>query len=40
MSQINTIVWGIATVFLIICGLFYTYKLKFIQFKFKKIFSS
>ena len=40
MSQINTIVWGIATVFLIICGLFYTYKLKFIQFDFKKIFKS
>ena len=40
MSQINTIVWGIATVFLIICGLFYTYKLNFIQFNFKKIFKS
>ena len=40
MSQINTIVWGIATILLIICGLFYTFKLKFIQFKFKDIFKS
>ena len=40
MSQINTIVWGIATIFLIICGIYYTVKLKFIQFNFKEIFKS
>lgn len=40
MSQINTIVWGIATIFLICCGLYYTFSLKFIQLNFKKIFNS
>ena len=40
MSQINTIVWGIATIFLIVCGIYYTVKLKFIQFNFKEIFKS
>ena len=40
MSQINTVVWFIATAFLIICGLYYTFKLKFIQFRFKDIFKS
>ncbi len=40
MSQINTTVWLMATAFLIICGLYYTFKLKFIQFNFKEIFKS
>jgi len=40
MSQINEVVWEIATVFLIVCGLYYTFKLNFIQFQFKKIFKS
>ena len=40
MSQINTFFWGIATVLLISCGLYYTFKLKFVQFDFKNIFSS
>ena len=40
MAQINTIVWGIATIFLVICGLYYTFKLKFVQFNFKKIIGS
>lgn len=40
MSQINTVVWEIATIFLIICGLYYTFKLKFIQFNLKNIFKS
>ena len=40
MSQINTIIWGIATIFLICCGLYYTFSLKFIQLNFKKIFNS
>ena len=40
MTQINTILWIVATVFLISCGLFYTFKLHFIQFSFKKMFKS
>lgn len=40
MSQINTIIWGIATIFLVFCGLYYTINLKFVQLNFKKIFSS
>ena len=40
MSQINTVIWLLATVLLIICGLYYTFKLKFIQFRFKDIFKS
>ena len=40
MSQVNAVVWEIATVFLIICGLYYTFKLKFIQFNFKEIIKS
>ena len=40
MSQINTICWMIATVFLISCGLYYTFKLKFPQFRFKKMLKS
>jgi len=40
MSYINTFMWYIATVFLIGCGLYYTYKLHFVQFNFKKILNS
>lgn len=40
MAQINTIFWGIATFLLISCGLYYTFKLKFVQFNFKKIIQS
>ena len=40
MSQINTVFWGIATVLLISCGLYYTFKLHFVQFNFKKILFS
>ena len=40
MSQINTFVWGIATICLVICGLYFTFKLKFVQLKFKEIFKS
>ena len=40
MSQINTIVWGVATIFLIVCGIYYTFKLKFVQLNFKEIFNS
>ena len=40
MQELSTAVWAVATVFLIICGLYFTYKLKFVQFNFKKIISS
>ena len=40
MTQINTILWGVATVLLISCGLYYTYKLNFVQFHFRKIINS
>lgn len=40
MAQINAIIWVIATIFLVVCGLYYTFKLKFVQFNFKKIISS
>ena len=40
MSQINTLFWAIATVLLISCGLYYTFKLHFVQFNLKKIVSS
>ena len=40
MAQINSVLWGIATVFLISCGLYYTFKLNFVQFHFKKIINS
>lgn len=40
MQELNTAVWGVATLFLIICGLYYTFKLKFVQFNFKEIFGS
>ena len=40
MTQINNILWGIATVFLITCGLYYTFRLHFTQFNFKRIFKS
>ena len=40
MAKINSIVWGIATILLTACGLYYTFKLKFPQFKFKSMFKS
>ena len=40
MSFINTLCWMIATIMLISCGLFYTFKLHFTQFNFKKMFNS
>lgn len=39
MALINTIFWGIATIMLISCGLYYTFKLHFTQFNFKKMFN-
>lgn len=40
MAQINTICWSIATFLLISCGLYYTFRLRFTQFDFKKMFRS
>lgn len=40
MTQINDILWIIATFLLISCGIYYTIKLKFTQFNFKKMFYS
>lgn len=40
MTQINKVVWGLATLLLLVCGLFYSFKLHFPQFKFNKIFNS
>ena len=40
MSHINSIFWLIATFLLISCGLFYTFKLKFVQFDFRNMFAS
>lgn len=39
MAQLNTFFWGIATLMLICCGLYYTFKLRFTQFNFKKMIS-
>lgn len=40
MQELNTSVWAVATLFLIVCGIYYTYKLKFVQFNFKEMFKS
>ena len=40
MAFINSILWSIATVLLISCGLYYTFKLHFVQFNFKRMFKS
>ena len=40
MQQISYYIWILATFMLISCGLFYTFKLKFPQFRFKRIYNS
>ncbi len=40
LKIINSILWAIATTFLVVMGFYYTFKLKFIQFKFKKMFKN
>lgn len=40
MAQINNILWMISTILLISCGLYYTFKLNFTQFNFKKMINS
>lgn len=36
----DSVLWAIATVLLVFCGLFYTYKLKFVQFRFIEMFKN
>ena len=40
MVYLNQICWSIATVLLVGCGIYYSFKLKFIQFNFKEMFKS
>ena len=40
MQKISYYIWVLATIMLISCGLFYTIKLKFPQFRFKRIYKS
>lgn len=40
LACLNKLLWGILTIFLIYMGVKYTFKFKFIQFKFKKIVKS
>ena len=40
MEKISYYIWILATIMLISCGLFYTFKLKFPQFRFKRIYNS
>ena len=37
MTQINTILWLIATFLLVVCGLYYSFKLRFPQFHFSHV---
>ena len=37
---INNIVWAVATTLILISSIYFTYKLDFVQFKFKKMFKS
>ncbi len=40
LNILSKILWAIATIIILSCGLYYTKKLKFIQFKLKRIFNS
>ena len=40
MSYLNSAIWTVSTVLLIVCGLYYTHKLKFVQFNFRRIINS
>ena len=40
MQEVNTLVWLAATFILIITGIYYTFRLKFVQFRFKDILTS
>lgn len=40
LKTLDSILWAIATVFIVYCGIYYTYKLKFIQFRFKDMFKN
>lgn len=36
----DSILWAIATVFIVYCGIYYTYRLKLVQFRFKDMFKN
>ena len=36
----DSVLWAIATVFITYCGIYYTYKLKLVQFRFKDMFKN
>jgi len=40
LKVINSIVWAIATVFIVAMGIYYTHSLKFVQFRFKEMFKN
>lgn len=40
LEQINNFLWIIATIFIVISGLYFSFRLKGVQFKFKKMFKS
>lgn len=40
MKIIDSILWAIATVSLVYCGIYYTFKLKFVQFRFIEMFKN
>lgn len=40
LDIINSILWAVATVLIVYSGIYYTFKLKFVQFRFKSIFKS
>ena len=40
MAYLNQICWSIATLVLVGCGIYYSFKLRFIQFNFKEMFKS
>ena len=40
LKTFDSILWAIATVFIVYCGIYYTYKLKLVQFRFKDMFKN
>ena len=40
LKIIDSILWAIATVLMVYSGIYFTYKLKFIQFNFKEMFKN
>lgn len=40
LKILDSILWAIATIFIVFSGIYYTYKLKFVQFRFKDMFKN